>query len=176
MVINKILSFIDYFFYSCIISPIPFAPGNYIRKIYFQYKMGAKIGRNVIINSKVSVGAYNLLELQDDVSIMSNVLLGYAIGGRIVLKKGALIGHDVTFVNNMHEFKDKNIPVQYQGYRLPHQNIIIGKNVWIGTRAVILPGVTVGDYSIIGAGAVVTKDIPANSIAAGVPAKVIRKR
>lgn len=52
--------------------------------------------------------------------------------------------------------------------------IKIGNNVWIGYRAMVLKGVSIGDNTVIGAGAIVTKDIPANSIAAGVPAKVIK--
>jgi len=53
--------------------------------------------------------------------------------------------------------------------------VYIGKNVWITTRCIILPGVRIGDNSIIAAGSVVTKDIPANCLAGGNPAKVIRK-
>lgn len=52
--------------------------------------------------------------------------------------------------------------------------IHIGKNVWIGEKVTILPGVTIGDFSIIGANSVVTKNIPASSIACGIPAKVIK--
>ena len=52
--------------------------------------------------------------------------------------------------------------------------VIIGNNVWIGSGANILPGVSIGDNSIIGAGSVVIKDIPANSVAVGIPAKVIK--
>ena len=51
----------------------------------------------------------------------------------------------------------------------------IGNNVWIGAGAIILPGVTIGDNTVIGAGSVVTKDIPANSVAFGVPCKVQRE-
>lgn len=50
----------------------------------------------------------------------------------------------------------------------------IGKNVWVGAHATILPGVMVGDNAVIAAGAVVTKDVPANAVVAGVPAKVIK--
>ncbi|MDU1905205.1 MAG: sugar O-acetyltransferase [Dysgonomonas sp.] len=53
--------------------------------------------------------------------------------------------------------------------------VVIGKDCWIGGRVTICPGVTIGDRSVIGAGAVVTKDIPADSLAVGNPAKVIRK-
>lgn len=52
--------------------------------------------------------------------------------------------------------------------------IMIGDNVWLGARAIVLPGVTIGNGSVIGAGSVVTKDIPARTLAAGVPAKVIK--
>ena len=50
----------------------------------------------------------------------------------------------------------------------------IGRNVWVGAGAVLLPGVSVGDNSVIGAGSVVTRDIPANVVAAGVPCRVLR--
>ena len=53
--------------------------------------------------------------------------------------------------------------------------IIIGKNVWIGTGAIILPGITLGDHAIIGAGSVVTKDVPPETIVVGNPAKYLRK-
>lgn len=56
----------------------------------------------------------------------------------------------------------------------PSLPVIIGDNVWIGTRVIILPGVTIGDRAVIGAGAVVTKDVPSRSVAAGNPARVLR--
>ena len=52
--------------------------------------------------------------------------------------------------------------------------VTLGKNVWVGAHATILPGVTVGDNAVIAAGAVVTKDVPANTVVAGVPAKIIK--
>ena len=52
--------------------------------------------------------------------------------------------------------------------------IVLGKNVWIGSNATILQGVTIGDNAVVGAGAVVTKDVPANTVVGGVPAKFIK--
>ena len=54
-------------------------------------------------------------------------------------------------------------------------DILIGKNVWVGANVTVLSGVTIGENSVIGAGAVVTKSIPKNSVAVGIPAKVIKK-
>ena len=53
--------------------------------------------------------------------------------------------------------------------------IVLGKNVWIGAHATILPGVTIGDNAVVAAGAVVAKDVPQNVIVAGVPAKIIKQ-
>ena len=79
----------------------------------------------------------------------------------------------------MEELTGKSIPESFTifppFYSEFGKNIHIGENVWIGSHATILPGVTIGDNAIIAAGSVVTKDIPANSIAAGVPAKIIKK-
>lgn len=53
--------------------------------------------------------------------------------------------------------------------------VVIGKNVWVGGSSVIMPGVTIGDNAVIGAGSVVTKDIPANTVAVGNPARVVKE-
>jgi len=68
-----------------------------------------------------------------------------------------------------------DIPINQQG-STEEKPIEIGNDVWIGTRVIILPGVKIGDHSIIGAGAVVTKSFPPYSIIGGVPAKLIKKR
>ena len=57
-------------------------------------------------------------------------------------------------------------------YPKVRDDIVIGKNVWIGARAIILPGVHIGDFSVVAAGSVVTEDIPPNVMVAGVPAKI----
>ncbi len=89
--------------------------------------------------------------------------------GGIVIKDGALIGHNVVMATLNHDIDSKKRADMHPS------PIIIGENVWVGSNATILPGVTIGDGSIVAAGAVVTKNIPKNVVVAGVPAKVIRK-
>lgn len=89
--------------------------------------------------------------------------------GGISIGDGTLIGHNVVLATLNHGIAPDK---RHDLFPAP---IHIGKNVWIGANATVLPGVTIGDDSVIAAGAVVTKDVPANVVAAGVPAKVIRK-
>lgn len=74
-----------------------------------------------------------------------------------------------------HEFANIDIPMRLQG-RKQEQPIYIADDVWIGARAIIMPGVRVGHGAIIGAGAVVTKDVPEYAVVGGVPAVIIKYR
>ena len=89
--------------------------------------------------------------------------------GGITIGDGTLIGHNVVLATLNHGISPDE---RHDLFPAP---IHIGKNVWIGANATVLPGVTIGDNAVIAAGAVVTKDVPANVVVAGVPAKVIRK-
>ena len=74
-----------------------------------------------------------------------------------------------------HKFDDCSIVMRKQGFQ-ETKPVFIGNDVWIGGRVTILPGVHIGNHSIIGAGSVVTKDVPDNVIVGGAPAKVIKLR
>lgn len=88
--------------------------------------------------------------------------------GGITIGDGALIGHNVVLATLNHGF----MPQKRQDlYPAP---IILGENVWIGANATVLPGITIGDNAIIAAGAVVTKNVPTNTIVGGIPAKFIK--
>lgn len=92
--------------------------------------------------------------------------------GRISIGDNVLIGFNVLLITSIHPTN----PIQ----RLEKRNdaikyVIIGNNVWIGAAAIILPGVTIGDNSVIGAGSVVTKDIPPGCLAVGNPCKIIKR-
>lgn len=88
--------------------------------------------------------------------------------GGITIGDGALIGHHVVLATINHGL---NPDERTASYFAP---IVIGKNVWIGANATVLQGVTIGDNSVVAAGAVVNRDVPANTIVGGVPARIIK--
>ena len=84
------------------------------------------------------------------------------------------MGPRVNLMSENHNFSELNSSIKSQG--IARSFILIEDNVWIGVNSTILPGVTIGSGSIIAAGAVVTKDVPKNTIVGGIPAKIIRSR
>lgn len=97
--------------------------------------------------------------------------------GHMRIGKNLLTGRWVTITDNGHGTTDYEVlqcpPVERRLYS--KGNVTIGDNVWIGDKATILPGVTIGDGAVIAANSVVTKDVPAYSVAAGNPARVIKQ-
>ena len=89
--------------------------------------------------------------------------------GGIWIGARSLLGHDVVLATLNHD-----LAVSRRGETIPAP-IRIGEDVWIGAKAVVLAGVTIGDGAVVAAGAVVTKDVPARTVVGGVPTKVIRK-
>lgn len=85
------------------------------------------------------------------------------------------MGPEVTILSQNHAFSDTTKPIIEQGSD-PKKPVIIGDDVWIGTRVIILPGVTVGSHAIIASGAVVTKNVPEWAIVGGNPAKILKMR
>lgn len=96
------------------------------------------------------------------------------VRGPLHIGKNVMMGPDVTILTHTHNIERIDIPMRLQGMRVAE--VVIGNDVWIGMRVIIMPGVKVGDGVVIGAGAVVTKDVPDFAIVGGVPAKVIRYR
>jgi acetyltransferase-like isoleucine patch superfamily enzyme len=94
------------------------------------------------------------------------------IKSRIVIEDDVLLGPNVSIYSSTHNFEDITQPVKEQGYNV--SGVLLKKGCWVGVNSVILPGVTIGQNSVIGANSVVTKDVPDFSIAVGSPAKVIR--
>jgi len=106
------------------------------------------------------------------IKICKNVFINHACSfldlGGITIEDDVLIGPKVNLITENHPIN----PSQRKSLVL--NSILIKKNAWIGAGATILPGITVGENSIIAAGALVTKDVPDNTIVGGIPAKVIK--
>lgn len=88
--------------------------------------------------------------------------------GGVTIGDGCQIGHNVVFATLNHELEPEKRKTTRPA------PIVLGKNVWIGSNATILQGVTIGDNAVVAAGAVVTKDVPPNTVVGGVPAKFIK--
>ncbi len=158
-------------------------------------------GKNLILEDNVSINALstNGIKLGDHVSIARDSILfctgiiskkgtGIIIGDRTGISAraylagqgGITIGNDVIMGPNVqifsenHNYADMAITIKEQG--VTKQAVTIGNNCWLGGGTTILAGVVIGDGCVIAAGSVVTKSVPANSIVAGVPAKVIKSR
>lgn len=125
---------------------------------------GDNVGQNSIINSPVFVN------LAKNVKIGSNCVLmnGFQCmsAGGLIIEDNVLISLNCTIATNNHDYYDRML--------LTCKPVVIKKNAWLGVNVTILPGVTIGENAVVGAGAVVTKDVPDNAIVAGMPAKVIK--
>ena len=93
---------------------------------------------------------------------------------RVRIGEQCVIADRAMFIDFDHGVVDVEQPIRLQG--IYKRDVVIGSNVWVGYGACVLRGVSVGDNAIIGSNSVVTKDVPANAVVGGVPAKVIRMR
>lgn len=115
----------------------------------------------------------NNISLGDNVHIGPGVFIDAA--GIVMIGDGTIIAPDVKIYSRTHNFHHdlKAVPFDNVFITAP---VCIGKYVWIGTSVIILPGVNVGDGAVVGAGSVVTKDVPSCAVIAGNPAKIVGER
>ena len=138
---------------------------------YFATKCFDYAGGNNNIESGVYFGSGRgiVIGKNSGLGVNSPIQHPCAIGDNV------LMGTDVVILTLNHEYSDIHKPIGWQGMK-PRKKVTIGNDVWLGQRVMIMPGVTIGNGSIVAAGAVVTKDIPPYSIVGGVPAKVLKNR
>jgi acetyltransferase-like isoleucine patch superfamily enzyme len=137
-----------------------FARSRYLNLVGIKVHKNVKLARNV----RVSLG----MKIDEG----SFINYGAYIDGPVKIGKYCLIGYNSNLISNSHELAYQ--PLTRRG-NVPCVPPIISDYVWLGAGSTVLPGVTIGQGSIIGAGSVVTKDIPANVIAVGNPCKVIKQ-
>lgn len=141
------------------------------------YRKGSSVffGENVGLGDRNSVTAVGgAIVFGNNFKSNEQVIFNADIGGTLKFGDDCLVGPGCIFRTANHIFTNTLTPIRTQGHK--YEDIIIGNDVWIGARAVILPGVSLGDGCVIGAGAVVTQSYDAYSILAGVPARVIGSR
>ena len=112
----------------------------------------------------VEIGAKTVLGQECTISAYQRVRIG----------EQCVIADRAMFIDFDHGVVEVERPIRLQG--IYKRDVVVGSNVWVGYGACILRGVRVGDNSIIGTNSVVTKDVPANAVVAGIPARVIRMR
>ena len=178
---------------------VNFGVGGYTRFLYPGYfragdhvSIGDHSYLDCICRQGVQIGSYTSIDrnlwlscggargngtgffhIGDHSYIGCNAVLG-AGGGGIRIGDNVLIGQSVNMHSESHVISDVSALIREQG--ISYQGIIIEDNVWIGSKATILDGVVIGSGAVIGAGAVVTHSIPSQSVAVGIPAKVIAVR
>lgn len=150
---------------------------SFSTKFYRRVELVRSWKRSISIGKRCSLGEHVRIRCFGD----GKVLIGNNVdlcefstihsGGEVIIGDNVLIGAFCYINDTNHNFSDKKKIIMDQGWN--KKAIHINENVWIGANVTILQGVTIGKGSVIGAGAVVVKNIPENTIAVGVPAKVI---
>lgn len=156
-------------------------------RLYFNGTMRAlctKKFRHFGTGAEFRPGAY--AEACSKISIGNNVVIRPGTflfadprprGGGIVIEDDVLMGSGIHFYTNNHEFSDPTRPIAEQGYPEPKltDSISVGRGCWIGANAILLPGVVIGENSVVAAGSVVTRSVPPGALVAGNPARIVRK-
>jgi len=155
-----------------------FQVGDFV-EIHALSRSGIKIGDNVTIHNKSIIDCTGVISnlgegliIGNNVGIAQNAFI--QVRGKVVIGNDVIIGPNVSIFSENHNFDQLEIPISKQG--VSRKGVNIGNGVWLATKVVILDGVTIGENSIVAAGSIVNKDIPANSIYGGIPAKKIKDR
>ncbi len=149
-----------------VISRLPIAPLRYFYYRRFQ-KMQIGTDTNIWRGAKFTGDKFHEISIGNHVSIPYDSF--WVVGDAITIEDHVVFGHRVELYTSDHDpddpdFTRRNAPIH------------IKKHAWIGSRAMILPGVTIGRAAVVAAGSIVTKDVPDGMIVAGQPARVLRER
>ena len=118
------------------------------------------LGKGFCARNFITFNVSGTLEI--GMGVFVNSYTSFNVRERIFIGNGTLIGEGVRLYDHDHDFRDSALPLCQSGFITA--GIQIGRNVWIGSNAVILRGVTIGDAAVIAAGAVVSRDVPCNHI------------
>lgn len=135
----------------------------------------SKCGNNVNIKKGASFGLGKNIEIGNNSDIGLNAYIaGCDNGGKLIIGNDVIMAPKVSILTLKHNYKLKDRPIRTQGF--DDSTVVIEDDVWIGYKAIILPGVRLGKGSVIAAGSVVSKDVEPYTVVGGVPARFIKKR
>ena len=171
---NKYIRFLSLLLYVLVLKHLPptyYPGGAAIRALRYFFCKGLfkSCGRGVVIEPNAHI-PFHKVEIGNNSGIGPNAVLGAVrIGDNVMMAR------DVIVLSKNKVFESRIVPMCLQG-DTEDNPVVIGDDVWIGARAIILPGVHIGRGAIVGAGAVVSGDVPEYAIVAGNPARIIRQR
>jgi acetyltransferase-like isoleucine patch superfamily enzyme len=128
-----------------------------------------RAGAYAVCCSKISVGAR--VVIRPGSMLFADPREG---GAGIVIEDDVMMGSAVHLYVNNHRFEDPRVPILDQGH-LPSQAVVLKRGCWIGAGTIVLPGVTIGENAVVGAGSVVVRSVPPRAVAVGNPARVVRE-
>jgi len=172
---RKLIRFIALIAYYVFARYIPFSVGDKIRGFICKY-IFKRIGKKVSIQRMAYFGWGSNVEMGSESNMGINLYVGGVggSGGQLIMGKNAKIGRNVMIFTLRHNTNKKGIPILLPGYK--SEKVVFEDYSWVSSGAIILPGVIIGEGSVVAAGAVVTKNVPPYTVVAGVPARVIRSR
>lgn len=140
-------------------------------RVGFARKVFRSVGKSVNIEKGVD------FKNGSEIVLGSHSGLGYrcVVPHNLVVGENVMMGPEVVIFGSNHNMDRLDVPMRLQGYKA-YPPVTIGNDVWIGQRVIVLPGVNIGDGTVVAAGSVVTKSVPSFAVVGGNPAKVIKYR
>lgn len=168
--------------------------GVFVRRFFYMLKLES-CGRKIHFGDNVHISGFSRISIGDKTNFMAGSYLYANDGGKLTIGKRGSFNHnihfgaafgEITIGDNVligpnvvlraadHVFEDSATPIKDQGHQ--GGKISIGSDVWLAANVVVTSGVSIGDGVVVGAGSVVTEDLPEMSVCVGVPAKPIKSR
>lgn len=170
----KVMSFVPYRFNFTIFNMFKNSQGVF--GLFLRYILMRNLFANCgdDVRSYPNVYIYNIHKMKVGSNVTFREMCYIDANGGVEIGSNVMLAQSASIITTTHNYDNLDLNINEQGGTW--EKVIIEDNVWIGAKATILPGVTVHSGSIVGSNAVVTKDVPANAIVVGVPAKVIKYR